>query len=113
MHLKNWSLIYPDRRTPVLAPAYDLLSTITYMPDDKAALNYSRTKVMADLGKEELAHLASKARLPEKMIIDTAFETVDRFRTVWHAESKQLPLDPKTKEIVDQHAKSVRLFQEK
>nr|WP_244617037.1 MULTISPECIES: HipA domain-containing protein [unclassified Rhizobium] len=28
MHLKNWSLIYPDRRTPALSPAYDLLSTI-------------------------------------------------------------------------------------
>ena len=22
MHLKNWSLLYPDRRTPVLSPAY-------------------------------------------------------------------------------------------
>ena len=27
-HLKNWSLIYYDRRTASLSPAYDLLSTI-------------------------------------------------------------------------------------
>ena len=32
MHLKNWSLIYSDQRTPMLAPAYDLLSTIPYWP---------------------------------------------------------------------------------
>ncbi|CAO5168643.1 serine/threonine-protein kinase HipA [Frankia sp. AiPs1] len=29
-HLKNWSLIYRDRRHPTLSPAYDLVSTVTY-----------------------------------------------------------------------------------
>ncbi|GAA4908128.1 serine/threonine-protein kinase HipA [Stackebrandtia albiflava] len=29
-HLKNWSLIYPDRISPTLAPAYDLVSTFLY-----------------------------------------------------------------------------------
>ena len=31
MHLKNWSLLYPDRRTPELSPAYDLLCTTVYI----------------------------------------------------------------------------------
>ncbi|MBB5536239.1 serine/threonine protein kinase HipA of HipAB toxin-antitoxin module [Rhizobium giardinii] len=31
MHLKNWSVIYPDRRT-ALAPAYDFVATIAYIP---------------------------------------------------------------------------------
>ncbi|WP_308222580.1 HipA domain-containing protein [Kitasatospora sp. A2-31] len=31
-HLKNWSLIYRDRITPSLSPAYDLVSTIPYNP---------------------------------------------------------------------------------
>lgn len=30
-HLKNWSVIYTDPRIPVLAPAYDLVSTRYYM----------------------------------------------------------------------------------
>src|SRR3546814_4050742 len=34
MHLKNWSLIYPDRRRPILAPAYDLLSTLPYRSEE-------------------------------------------------------------------------------
>ncbi len=31
-HLKNWSLIYRDRRRPTLAPAYDLVATFAYRP---------------------------------------------------------------------------------
>jgi serine/threonine-protein kinase HipA len=27
MYLKNWSLLYPDGRTPVLSPAYDFVAT--------------------------------------------------------------------------------------
>ncbi len=27
-HLKNWSLIYPDKRTPRLSPAYDLVASV-------------------------------------------------------------------------------------
>lgn len=29
-HLKNWSLIYRDGRTPTLSPAYDLVATVAY-----------------------------------------------------------------------------------
>ncbi len=31
-HLKNWSLIYHDRRNHTLAPAYDLVATFVYRP---------------------------------------------------------------------------------
>jgi serine/threonine-protein kinase HipA len=44
MHLKNWSLIYADRRTPQLAPAYDYVSTLPYLPDDLLALNFLHSK---------------------------------------------------------------------
>jgi len=35
MHLKNWSLLYPNRRTPVLSPGYDFVATLPYIPNDK------------------------------------------------------------------------------
>ena len=44
MHLKNWSLIYPDKRNPALSPAYDFVSTIPYIEDDEMALKFARTK---------------------------------------------------------------------
>ncbi|MFG3404542.1 type II toxin-antitoxin system HipA family toxin [Streptomyces sp. NPDC048142] len=34
-HLKNWSLIYRDGRTPSLSPVYDLVSTVPYVPGDE------------------------------------------------------------------------------
>jgi serine/threonine-protein kinase HipA len=112
MHLKNWSLIYPDRRTPILSPAYDLLSTIPYIADGKMALNYSRTKKMAEFSKDELTHLAAKAKLSERLVIDTAAETVQRFKQVWAHEKANLPLEKKIVEIIDAHAPSIPIYNE-
>jgi serine/threonine-protein kinase HipA len=112
MHLKNWSLIYTDGKTPTLSPAYDLLSTIPYIPDDTMALKYSRTKKMSEFSKDELKHLAAKARLREKLVLDTAAETVERFKTLWATEKKNLPLEKKVVSIIDAHAASIPLYTE-
>lgn len=113
MHLKNWSLIYPDKRSAALSPAYDLLSTIPYIKgEDTAALNYSRTKKMAELTVDELKHLAAKAVLPEKLVIDAAKETVQRFQDVWPKEKLNLPLAKNVVETIDKHAPSVPLYKE-
>ena len=92
MHLKNWSMIYPDRRHAVLAPAYDLVSTIPYIPDREAALKFSRTKSFDAFSEDELSHLAAKALLPEKLVLETARETVVLFYQHWKAEKNHLPL---------------------
>ena len=65
MHLKNWSLIYPDRRTPALSPAYDLVSTIPYIEAKHAALKFARTKRFDGFTGDELSYLAARAGLPE------------------------------------------------
>ena len=105
MHLKNWSLIYPDRRHAALAPAYDFVSTIAYIPDGKAALNFSRTKIFAEYSEDELSHLAAKARLPEKLVLDTARETVALFHQHWQAEKANLPLATEVVQAVETHLK--------
>jgi len=110
MHLKNWSLLYPDGVTPALSPAYDLLSTILYLPDDDAALKYSRTKRMAELSVDELKHLAAKAGLSEKLVLNTASETVGRFKDAWNAEKMHLPLAKDVVAAVDKFAPTVDLY---
>lgn len=107
MHLKNWSMIYPDRRNAALAPAYDFVSTIPYIPDRKAALNFSRTKRFDEYSEDELAHLAAKALLPEKLVLDTAHETVALFYQHWRAEKMNLPLMAKVVEAIDAHLKTI------
>jgi len=112
MHVKNWSLIYPDARTPALAPAYDLLSTVPYIPDATAALRYSRTRKMTEFSTDELRHLAGKAALPEKHVLDTAAETVARFRHVWAAEKKNLPLMKTVVDAIDGHLPTIPIYGE-
>lgn len=113
MHLKNWSLIYPDGRTPALSPAYDLVSTIPYIAgEDTSALNYSRTKKMTEFTSDELRYMAAKALLPEKLVIDTATETVKRFREAWEAEKRNLPLAEKVSAMIEAHAPMVPIYRE-
>jgi len=107
MHLKNWSLIYPDRRRAALAPAYDFVSTIPYIPDSKAALNFSRTKRFDEFSEDELSHLAAKARLPEKLVLNIARETVALFHQHWHAEKANLPLTAEVLQAVEAHLKTI------
>lgn len=83
MHLKNWSLIYPDGRQAALAPGYDFVSTIAYLPDTNMALTLGRSKSMTELSMDQLAYLAAKARLSEKLVLNAARETVKRFRDSW------------------------------
>jgi hypothetical protein len=54
-----------SKRTPTLSPAYDLLTTIPCITDETMALNYSRTKKMTVFSKDELTHLAAKAKISE------------------------------------------------
>jgi serine/threonine-protein kinase HipA len=112
MHLKNWSLIYPDRRTAALAPAYDFVSTIQYIPDDHAALNYGRSKRMDEFSRDELAYMAGKARLSEKLVLDTAADTVARFHDAWAAEKSNLPLSKEVIATIEKHIKTVPIASE-
>lgn len=107
MHLKNWSLIYPDRRNAALAPAYDLVSTIPYIPNDDMGLRISRTRAFAELTNDELEHLAAKAAIPEKLVLDTAHETVALFHQHWQAEKHNLPMTEQVRETIDAHIKKL------
>lgn len=107
MHLKNWSMIYPDRRNAVLAPAYDFVSTVPYIPDEKAALNVSRTKRFSEFSEDELSHLAAKAGLSENLVIEAARETVVAFHEAWATERANLPLSTSVAEAIEAHWKTV------
>jgi serine/threonine-protein kinase HipA len=82
-HLKNWSLIYPDRRTPRLAPAYDLVATIPYIPPDRLALSLGNTKEFTDVDLDRFRRFAEKAGLPVRLVLQAARETATKVRDLW------------------------------
>jgi len=111
MHLKNWSLIYPDSRQAQLAPAYDYVATIAYLPDDGMALNLVDGKKFSTFTVDQFARLAAKAGLPEKITLDAVRDTVDAFRSVWH-NFENAALSGKTRDTIDKHLNTVPLWQE-
>ncbi len=92
-HLKNWSLIYPDRRTPQLAPAYDLVATVPYIPADRLALSLGDTKDFADIDVDRFRRFAEKAGLPVRVVLQTARDTAEKFRDLWptHEPLRTMP----------------------
>ncbi|MDQ2860066.1 MAG: HipA domain-containing protein [Pseudomonadota bacterium] len=109
MHLKNWSLLYADGITPALSPAYDFVSTLAYIPDDKAALKFARTARWDGFTEDELTYLAAKAGLPERLVIATARSTVEAFREIWAKERGHLPLHGEIADVIDRQIQIVPL----
>ena len=109
MHLKNWSLIYRDGRTPELAPAYDLLSTTAYLADDRMALTLGRTKRWDQLAVEDFRRLAGAMAAPATAMVEPALETVERFRTTWTEHARQLGITEAVAAAVERQSKTVPL----
>ena len=75
--------------------------------DENSALTYARTKRMSQFSRDELAYLADKARLPEKLVLNTAAETVERFHEAWKSEKGNLPLSKDLIATIEAHVKTI------
>jgi serine/threonine-protein kinase HipA len=83
MHLKNWSLLYPDTRKPVLSPGYDFVATLPYSPGDKLALSFGGSRSLSDITKDQLRRFADAARIPASPLWPVAVETAERAVAAW------------------------------
>jgi serine/threonine-protein kinase HipA len=91
MHLKNWSLIYPDRRTPVLSPGYDFVATLPYVPDDKLGLSFGNSKSLSEINPDQMRRFADAARIPTSPLWQIVAETAERTAAAWKTlEQKDL-----------------------
>ncbi len=110
MHLKNWSLIYHDPRQPALAPAYDFVATVPYLPDDpNMALSLGGTKRMDQVSLDLFALFAAHAGLPERPVLDAVRETTSRLLEAWSTHEVVGMLPPDLRMKVDAHMKTVPL----
>jgi serine/threonine-protein kinase HipA len=97
MHLKNWSLLYPDRRMPVLSPGYDFVSTLPYIPGDTLALSLGDSRSLSEITPDQMRRFADSARIPSsplwKIAVETAERTAESWKTLEQADA--LPKDLK------------------
>jgi len=105
-HLKNWSLIYRDRRdrrVPTLAPAYDLVCTAVYAassnPED-LGLKFCGSKRFEAV---RLSHFAAlDARLSANAgLVDIVADVVDRVVAEWPSVEPLLPEEQDLRARVD------------
>jgi serine/threonine-protein kinase HipA len=108
-HLKNWSVLYPETRTPRLAPGYDFVSTIAYIKDRKMALSVAKEKDSKALDKPLLEKFAVKVGLPKHMVVETALDTAEKTVRAWSTIASDLPLDRNVRENIEEQLRYVPL----
>lgn len=72
MHLKNFSLLTNQQGFISLAPAYDLVSTVLVMPEDKEEVALPINGKKSQLRKKDFVALGENLELPAK-VIDKSF----------------------------------------
>lgn len=73
------------------------------------ALKVSRSKRFDGFDMNELKHLAGGARLPEKLVVNVAQETVALFYDKWASEKSHLPLSRHVVETIERHLQKLPL----
>lgn len=84
-HLKNHAILYPDGRTPQLAPLYDVLCTLRYRHDDTLALSIGGKSAFNDIESATFDNFARGANVTVRMVRREIAEIVDRLRQAWPA----------------------------
>lgn len=104
MHLKNWSLIYPGvGDKPALAPVYDVLSTVPYIPADGLALSLAGERSFKALTVQRWKAFAFRARLPEPSVLKAVNEIVERVNQSWWTLPERDVIPAKVLERIDAH----------
>ena len=83
MHLKNWSLLYPDGRRPKLSPAYDFVSTVVYIPNDQLSLGFGGRRSLSGISREQVRRFADTAGLPASLVWTGVREIAERTAEAW------------------------------
>jgi serine/threonine-protein kinase HipA len=110
MHLKNWSLLYRDGRTPEFAPGYDYVSTMRYLPERGLSLPLARTKDVSRLDDELLEKASMQAGVPRGLVRDVAHETARSFIGAWSVHKAELPIDDLGRRKIDEQLELVPLL---
>ena len=107
MHLKNWSLLYPNLCTPELSPAYDLVSTLPYLPEDRLALNFGGSRSLNEISLDQIRRFADTARIPVNPLAQLVLETVERTVVAWKTLEQKELLPRDIRNAIDQQIQRV------
>lgn len=103
-HIKNWSLLYSNKITPRLSPAYDIVTTSVYIENERQyALNLGKTKEWYEVTYANFELWAKRAEVPWRAIKPHLDETMDKARSLWPEQIKYLPMNEEHKDRLKAH----------
>ncbi len=103
-HLKNWSFLYPDKITPRLSPAYDIVTTNVYIENEaQYALNLGKTKEWYAVTLANFQLWADNSGIPWRVIKPHLDDALSKARELWPEALKALPMDDAHKKGLKAH----------
>ncbi len=92
-HLKNWSLIYPDRVNATMSPLYDQVSTVAWPElEYTLAIKLAGVKDFAKVDEEAFRRLAKRAGGDQDRTLELVRSTVMKSADVWTDVGSELPI---------------------
>lgn len=110
-HLKNWSLVYPDRIQALWSPLYDQVATVAWsLPERKLSLKMAGVRDFHRIDRPALLRFAERAELNASRVEEVAAATLKRLATHRDAALERLPADHS--DALRSHWKGVPLLTE-
>jgi serine/threonine-protein kinase HipA len=110
MHHKNWSLIYLDGLKANLSPAYDLVSTIQYQPNDTLALNFGRSKRWEDVTEYTFQGMARKVGIEDSVMAFWVEQARAAILDAWRNNQNDFGYDAQARENIERHLARIPLL---
>ena len=110
-HVKNWSLIYPDRFHARLAPAYDLVPTVLFPQYAQAlALDFVGVTSFSEITRDRFRQFAKKLGLPVAELLEVVDETIERAKDAFEPSTREGSLTAEERAGIKTHWRQVPLL---
>lgn len=110
-HLKNWSLIYPDRIRARWSPLYDQVATVAWEGFDRAlALQLASVKEFSRIDRAAFERFGEGAQIDRRRLLELVDGTLEKLRDAWRAIASGLPLPQGHAVALQEHWRKVPLL---
>ncbi|MCA9123912.1 MAG: type II toxin-antitoxin system HipA family toxin [Planctomycetaceae bacterium] len=111
-HLKNYSVMYPDKRNAALTPAYDLVSTLVYYPPGKErlALTLGGTNDFRSITESSFEEIVRNLGIDLGVGETTVKEAIEAIMDAWNDPCVQEQFTRKQIEHISAHHASLTLL---
>ncbi|BBE08989.1 Putative regulator containing a HipA-like domain [Mycoavidus cysteinexigens] len=112
-HLKNFSLIYRDGRTPELAPAYDQVPVFLYFDETPfLAVNKKIDQILSAQTLKTYRELYKLLGLSTVLAAQIVKDTIERCLALWPEEMRHLPLTVEQRRKIEYRINHLPLVRE-